>query len=309
MTITRMELVAATLSVKISVLLKKELQIPIKKEMFWTVSEVVFAYVRNEAKRFKIFQANRIELIKEHSDECLWLYISSKQNLVDDASRGIDICNQNKIKEWLLGPRFLWKPEEKWNLSRTITPVDSDDPELKKDLVVSCISTTSDVLSDLEMHVSYWSRMVRIIALVTGFKSNLVSAIKHKASNKTLKKNQSLLDSSLMEEAESIIIKMVQKRSFNDVFKWLNSVEDKTWINKALDIRSKISSLDPFLDKDGIIRVGRRLDNSFIINNCKHRTFLPKDEKVTTLIIQNYHKMVAHGGRGVTLNQIRSSVY
>ena len=64
----RMELVAATLSVKISVLLKKELQIPIKKEMFWTDSEVVLAYIRNEAKRFKIFVANRIELIKHHSD-------------------------------------------------------------------------------------------------------------------------------------------------------------------------------------------------------------------------------------------------
>ena len=65
---SRMELVAATLLVKISVLLKKELQIPIKKEIFWTDSEVVLAYIRNEAKRFKIFVANRTELIKDHSD-------------------------------------------------------------------------------------------------------------------------------------------------------------------------------------------------------------------------------------------------
>ena len=68
MTMPRMELVAATLSVKISVLLKKELQIPIKKEMFWTDSEAVLAYIRNEAKRFKIFVANRTEFMKEHSD-------------------------------------------------------------------------------------------------------------------------------------------------------------------------------------------------------------------------------------------------
>ena len=90
----RMELVAATLSVKISVLLKKELQISIKKEMFWTDSEVVLAFIRNEAK---IFVANRIELIKEHSDDCQWFYINSKQNPANHASRGIDICNQNKV--------------------------------------------------------------------------------------------------------------------------------------------------------------------------------------------------------------------
>ena len=36
---------------------------------------------------------------------------------------------------------------------------------------------------------------------------------------------------------------------------------------------------------------------------------LPKDGKVTTLIIQHHHKIDAHGGRGITLNQIRSSGY
>ena len=197
----------------------------------------------------------------------------------------------------------------KVELEQTYTPVNSDDPELKKDLVVSYMSATSDVLSALEMHVSYWSRMLRIVALVIRFKSNLVSAIKHKASNKTLKKNQSLLDTSLMEVARSIIIKIVQKRIFNDEFKWLKSMKDKTWVNKALDRRSKISRLDSFLDKDGIIGVGGRLDNCFINSNYKHPILLPKDGKVTTLIIQHHHKMATHGGRGITLNQIRSTGY
>ena len=68
---------------------------------------------------------------------------------------------------------------------------------------------------------------MRIVALVIRFISNLVSAIKHKASNKTLKKNQSLCDTCQMEEAKSIT-KIVQKRSFNDEFKCLKSMKDKT---------------------------------------------------------------------------------
>ena len=39
--IPRMELVAGTLSVKLSILLRKELEIPINKEVFWTYSEIV----------------------------------------------------------------------------------------------------------------------------------------------------------------------------------------------------------------------------------------------------------------------------
>ena len=64
-------------------------------------------------------------------------------------------------------------------MNRTYAPVNSDDPKLKKDLVFSYMLATSDVLFALEMHASYWSRIVRIVALVIRFKSNLVSAFKH----------------------------------------------------------------------------------------------------------------------------------
>ena len=47
MTMLSMELVAATLSIKILVLLNKQLQIPIKKEMFCIDTETVLAYIRN----------------------------------------------------------------------------------------------------------------------------------------------------------------------------------------------------------------------------------------------------------------------
>ena len=46
-TMPRMELVAATLSVKISALLKRELQMNCDKDIFWTDSEVTLGYIRN----------------------------------------------------------------------------------------------------------------------------------------------------------------------------------------------------------------------------------------------------------------------
>lgn len=49
--------------------LKKELEIPVNKEIFWTDSEVVLGYIKNESKRFKIFVANKVEFIKEYSDK------------------------------------------------------------------------------------------------------------------------------------------------------------------------------------------------------------------------------------------------
>ena len=58
--IPRFELVIATLSVKIALLLRKKLDIEINKEYFWTDSKVVLGYISNSSKKFKIFVTNRI---------------------------------------------------------------------------------------------------------------------------------------------------------------------------------------------------------------------------------------------------------
>ena len=58
------QLVAETLSVKISILLKNELKILVNNEVFWTDSEAILGYIRDESKRFKIFVANTVALIR-----------------------------------------------------------------------------------------------------------------------------------------------------------------------------------------------------------------------------------------------------
>ena len=61
--IPRLELVAATLSVKISVMLRKELQFSDLEDMYLTDSEAVLGFITNQSKRFKIFVANTVEMI------------------------------------------------------------------------------------------------------------------------------------------------------------------------------------------------------------------------------------------------------
>ena len=59
-TIPRLELVAAFLSVKIAALIRAELDIKWKNETCWTDSKVVLGYISNNNKKFKIFVATRI---------------------------------------------------------------------------------------------------------------------------------------------------------------------------------------------------------------------------------------------------------
>ena len=88
--IPRLELTAAVLSVKMACLLKKELNLGEVTHYFWTDSKVVLGYIRNNTRRFKIFVANRIHQVKENTNEEQWSYILTRENPADDASRGLN---------------------------------------------------------------------------------------------------------------------------------------------------------------------------------------------------------------------------
>ena len=70
--------------------LMSELQFGITKGVFWTDSQVVLSYIKNQTRHFKTFVANRIQTINDHSDVVQWQYVPSKSNPADHGSIGLD---------------------------------------------------------------------------------------------------------------------------------------------------------------------------------------------------------------------------
>ena len=93
--IPRLELTAAALSVKISKMLREELDFYVD-EIFWTDSQVVFGSINSDVRRFKVFVANRVHQIRDHTSTKQWF--ESSNNPADDASRGLDSKMKNQIK-------------------------------------------------------------------------------------------------------------------------------------------------------------------------------------------------------------------
>ena len=65
--IPRLELIAATLSIKVSKMIREELDMEIEDDVFWTDSQVVLGYINSDVRRFKIFVANRVQQIRDNS--------------------------------------------------------------------------------------------------------------------------------------------------------------------------------------------------------------------------------------------------
>ena len=55
--------------------------------------------------------------------------------------------------------------------------------------------------------------------------------------------------------------------------------------------------------------VGGRLCKSYLNDGCKHPVLLPKEERVTLFIMHWCYSKCAHGGRGLTLNELGSRGY
>ena len=105
--ILRLELTAAALSVKISKILREELDVHADDEIFWTDSQVVLAYINRDVRRFKVFAANRVKQIRDQTSTKQWHFIESGNNPADDASLGLDSKIKNQIKRCFNCPSFL----------------------------------------------------------------------------------------------------------------------------------------------------------------------------------------------------------
>ena len=57
-------------------------------------------------------------MIKEGLDPTQWFYVSSKENLADYSSRGMEANNVDAAKTWFEVPSSLWRSVSTWNIDK-----------------------------------------------------------------------------------------------------------------------------------------------------------------------------------------------
>ena len=132
-------------------MLRRELDIPVASEKFWTDSQVALGYISNEVRRFKTFIANRVQFIREITKVQQGHYVFSQSNPADYASRGLDVRNLEKIHRWFSGPSFLWSEDSDWQSNDNINPVSKKDPELRKEVRVSFTVTDDTIILRIDL--------------------------------------------------------------------------------------------------------------------------------------------------------------
>ncbi|XP_078330327.1 uncharacterized protein LOC111129274 [Crassostrea virginica] len=286
-TIPRLELCAAVLAVDVAQLVKDHLQIDVNDIKFFSDSRVVLGYINNDKKRFYVYVANRVAHIRKFSDPSQWYYIRSEMNPADVSTRGIS-ADDIQTSIWLHGPEisncFI-------NSSLSL-----DDPypliEPNEDKEIRCKKTEvkdeTCLSNEFYSKFSNWNRLLGTVAALHRFIQVCRKCV--------------MSDVDLHIRGEQTIVKDIQFKVFSKELSCLQA-------SKPLNKNSPLYKLNPYIDQDGILRVGGRLKKLDCDGAFKNPVILPAKHHVITLLVRKLHSDVKHQGRHLTEGHIRSSGY
>ena len=291
---------AAVLATKAVQWIVLNLKLNLSRMIYYTDSKVTLGYIQNENRRFFVYVANRVQIIRSISDSSQWRYVDSVSNPADMITRGTT-TRRILSSIWLNGPPFLLDDHipDRENVSFTI---DEEDPEIRS----SAITVTSKrecLGSERFTRFSSWSSLRRALA-------NLILKVKRvKRKKLNLKVSNDDISSQEFKEAELLMIKNTQQHHFSMELRILEENREDKLTEKQLNQlkRSSLYRLNPFVDENGLLRVGGRLRHSEMKYEEKHPVLLPKEDHLSKLAILYHDDKNHHQGRITTNGAVRQA--
>lgn len=287
-TLPRLELCGVLLLAKLGQSVKQALSIDIEATHYWSDSTIALAWIKHSPDELQTFVANRVADIQRIAPEAQWTHVRSQDNPADIISRGTTPEVLKTLTLWWKGPEWLAMNENKW--PREVTAQLDDVPELKKQTVIlHCTQSNIEWVTRFSSLV----KLKRITAYCLRFKTN--------ALNKNSKRSGAFSVEEL-EGALATLILMVQSDEF--------ACEKANLLtNKGINKKSKLITLNPFLDQKGIIRVGSRLRHADFEYSRRHPIILLAKHPFTELVIRDTHLRQLHVGPQGFLAHIRQSYW
>lgn len=291
-TLPRLELSGAAHLAKLITKIKQSLCNYNIETYGWCDSMVVLGWLHGEPSRWKPFVANRVQQITSVMPSSCWRYIASQENPADAASRGLYASQLKDHPLWWQGPAWLANFDSKTQQFKTYETREEIKNKLTN-VIQTNIQTNINIIDTLLNNCSSVTKVKRIIAWI----------LRARLSKSERKQLPTYLTLNELRNATTKIIKHVQRCQFNDDINYL------TKHNSKMHSKSKLLNLNPFIDQQGILRVGGRIKNATLNSNMKFPAIIPHDSRLTTLLIEQAHQLTFHGGARLTLANLRQQYW
>ncbi|XP_072384621.1 uncharacterized protein [Diabrotica undecimpunctata] len=285
LTIPKLELCAmvllTSLYTKLYAIISRSLTI--SDSILWSDSMVALSWAHSPSKKWSTFVANRVEIIQNASPSPKWKHIKSELNPADLLSRGK--LSDRARSFWASGPPFLLDRSSYLFKNSSFEPM-VNLPEEKKGVNVYT-KTQKNCWIEYINRFSSFTKLIKSMAYIRRFVYNA----RHKDRLSDHLSPKELQDSRLF------LIRQVQTIFFKSEI--LSLTQGRLLLNK------QIASLNPFLDRSTLLRVGGRLKYSDVPFDQRHPLLLPARNQFTTLLLTSEHQRLGHAGSQTTLNNVR----
>lgn len=277
----RLELCAALVGAQLAKLTKEELTLPLRSTVMWSDSTTVITWLKSSSCRYKVFVGTRVTEIQELVGADCWRYVDTGRNPADIITRGDTLASLSHTNPYSQGPDFLRRPEEEWPEQPPVVE-SHDETELKSSLF--CGMNADKPVEGPKMDDCKTIEELQKMTFLWHHPEHPKS---------------SDLSAENFAEAELLVLKRAQRDSFPEDLECLQT-------SKPLPADSRLLTLAPELDNQGLIRVGGRLRRALdLAENLKHPIVLGAKHRVTELIIQQFDKSVCHAGAERVFAEIR----
>lgn len=274
LSIPKLELLGAVTLANLVDRTMSALEMNFKEIILWTDSTIVLSWLRMQPNQLNTFVANRVAHVQELTVSASWKHVASKDNPSDLISRGVMPTDLVKCPLWFHGPCWLQLPDSNWpNSTFDIISI----PEIRN--TVTLATTTSEEYF-LIPNYSSLPRLKRIVAWCFRFKANCFKA--------PHERELGPLSALELDIAIKSLIQLSQRESFAYELKLLHKQQS---INS-----SKLLGLNPFIDNDGLLRVGGRINKSSYNFEKKHPAIISGNHPLGRLIVSSEHIRLLHTG-------------
>nr|CAD2194947.1 unnamed protein product [Meloidogyne enterolobii] len=277
-TIPKLELLGIVIGVRAGNFIKKEMGLKEAKTILWTDSEIALSWIAS-TERQPVFIANRLKEIRNHNIS--FRHVGTASNPADLATRGIKAKELASAKNWWYGPSWL-KNEKEWP-QKIITPPKDEGEEFIAQFALPKVEERKRPEIDPACFSS-WEKMLMCIMFILRFLKSLLALKAHSFKNKLLEKF------SINKEFSALDFKIAE------IFA-LKEAQNRSMLTSNEKIKKEYSL---FEDTNGLWRSKSRLQWSSLPRDSIEPIFLPKEDKLTQLIVLSVHKKHFHSGVQLT---------
>ena len=261
-------------------------QIKIDSVRYWLDSVTALYWIFNNGEWKQWVQCRVTEILKLTMKEN-WGHVEGTNNPADLGSRGLSASHLRGSQLWWKGPDWLTKGRNEWPKSLVIDESQEVGKERKKINVLGVVEIEArDISQDIDINrYSTFGKLLRVIAYVLRF----IRTLKGRKEGKELERgNVGVTEIRLAEKC------------------WVQ--EAQLTLNNDVNLK-KIAFQLNIVELDSVFVCKGRLENVDMPIASKYPIYLPRDHRLTELIIIDCHKRSCHCGVKATIAELRSKFW